>query len=174
MCATRFQKASLVGEAATSPKNFLLSRKDCATLRQKTDTNDSSGQPAFLVQFQLSGLLFSNIARDVQFVGCGLDVFESVGLLTYSQFFSVPVVPNSFLEEIRMLAPSLRLLSRMLPVALTMILAASGAMAQQTYSSPTAPQSSSQNSASQSDQRAGQQAPATGPQAPASTGGSIA
>ena len=73
-----------------------------------------------------------------------------------------------------MLAPSLRLLSRMLPVALTMILAASGAMAQQTYSSPTAPQSSSQNSASQSDQRAGQQAPATGPQAPASTGGSIA
>jgi outer membrane protein OmpA-like peptidoglycan-associated protein len=73
-----------------------------------------------------------------------------------------------------MLAPSLRLSSRMLPVALTMILAASGVMAQQTDSSPTASQSSSQNSAGQSDQQAGRQAPATGPQAPASTGGSTA
>jgi outer membrane protein OmpA-like peptidoglycan-associated protein len=73
-----------------------------------------------------------------------------------------------------MLAPSSRLLSRMLLVALAMTLAASGAVAQQTDTSPSGQQSPSKNFASQSDQQAGQQAPATGTQAPASTGSSTA
>lgn len=57
LCANPSQAASLV-RSSSFFEEFVFRHEDCATLRQKTDTNDSSGHAAFYVQYRAKRLAF--------------------------------------------------------------------------------------------------------------------